>query len=275
MLQPHYIARSVALLFMEMVGKLHGMPRSLVSDRDPLFISRFWQELFKMSGTTLRMSSAYHPQTDGQTKVANRVVEQYLRAFVHQLSSSWGRFLLWAKWLYNISQHSSTDLPPYEITFRKKPPSIPQYIAGTSQVEVGDDFMTNHEAVFISLRKKLLKAQESMKQIADAHRKDNIFEVGDWLLIKLQPRHQVSATGEPFSMLAKLFYRPFQILQKIDMVAYRVKLPKGCRIHPVFHCFLFEPFQSSSTLHEPLVELPPMVKDNQTVITPLMILNTR
>ena len=74
----------VASLFMEIVGKIHGLPRILVSDHDPLFISKFWQELFRRSGTQLRMSSAYHPQSDGQTKVLNRVIEQCLHAFIHR-----------------------------------------------------------------------------------------------------------------------------------------------------------------------------------------------
>lgn len=94
MLQPHYTAHTVALLFMDIVGKLHGMPRSLVSDRDLLFISRFVQELFKLSGTKLGVSSAYHSQFDGQIEVLNRVIEQYLWSFMHNKPSSWGRFLM-------------------------------------------------------------------------------------------------------------------------------------------------------------------------------------
>lgn len=78
LLPAHYTMTTVARIFMEIVGKIHGMPRSLVSDRDPLFISRFWLELFKLSGTKLKMSTAYHPQTDGQIEVMNRVIEQYL-----------------------------------------------------------------------------------------------------------------------------------------------------------------------------------------------------
>lgn len=76
MLPTHHTSLIVAILFIDIVSKIHGMPRSLIFDRDPLFISGFWQELFKLSGTRLKMSSAYHPQMDGQTKVLNRVIEQ-------------------------------------------------------------------------------------------------------------------------------------------------------------------------------------------------------
>lgn len=88
MLPTHHTPHSFAILFMDIVGKIHGMPQSLVLDIDPLFISRFWQELFRLNETTLRMSFVYHPQTDGQIKVLNRVIEQYLRAFVHKKPSS-------------------------------------------------------------------------------------------------------------------------------------------------------------------------------------------
>ena len=83
MLPIQHTAHTVALLFIDRVGRLHGMPKSIVSDRDPLFISKFWRELFTLSGTKLRLSSSYHPQSEGQTEVANRIIEQYLRAFVH------------------------------------------------------------------------------------------------------------------------------------------------------------------------------------------------
>ena len=103
MLPPSHTAQTVAQLFMELVRKLHDMLRSIISNRDPLFISKFWQALFRLSGTKLRMSFLYHPQTDGQTKVANRIIEQYLRAFVHRKPQSWGRFLLWAECRSNAS----------------------------------------------------------------------------------------------------------------------------------------------------------------------------
>ena len=175
MLPSHHTSQMVAQSFMEMVGKLHGMPRSITSDRDPFFMSKFWQSLFSLSGTKLRMSSAYHPQTDGQTEVANRVVEQYLRAFVHRKPSSWGRFLLWAEWSYNTSVHSSTGVTPFEVTFGRKPPSFPQYLTDTSTVPAVDDLLSQREEMFNLLRRKLQKAQARMKDIADGRRRDHEF----------------------------------------------------------------------------------------------------
>lgn len=138
---------------MKIVGKLHGMPKSIVSDRDPLFISKFWQELFSLSGTKLRLSSTYHPQLDGQTKVANHIVEQYLRAFVHRRPLSWGRFLLWAECSYNTSCFSATRISLFEIIFGKKPPNFPQYIVGSSKIEAVDEMLGHREAVFALLRR--------------------------------------------------------------------------------------------------------------------------
>jgi len=97
MLPTNFSVVKVAELFASMVCKLHGMPKSIISDRDPVFMSNFWKELFQMSDTKLRMSSAYHPQSNGQTKAVNKVLEQYLRAFVHAEPKLWGKYLHWAE----------------------------------------------------------------------------------------------------------------------------------------------------------------------------------
>nr|KYP47835.1 Transposon Ty3-I Gag-Pol polyprotein [Cajanus cajan] len=207
-LPSHYSAYKVAMLFVDMVCKLHGFPRSLVSDRDPIFISHFWRELFKLSGTKLRMSTAYHPESNGQTEVFNRVLEQYLRSFVHEKPSQWSKFISLAEWSYNTSVHSGTGLTPYEITYGKPPPTIPHYILGSSNIEAVDSVLTTREALYELLQKRLSKAQAAMKHSADSKRRDVYYKVGDWVYVKLRPYRQLSVSGS-YHKLSKRFYGPF------------------------------------------------------------------
>ena len=93
-----YTAVSVAKVFFDNVVKLHGIPCSIVSDRDPVFTSTFWTELFRLSGIQLRMSTAFHPQTDGQSEVTNRILGVYLRCLAGDQPWSWLRWLPWAEY---------------------------------------------------------------------------------------------------------------------------------------------------------------------------------
>ena len=92
-----FTAKEVAEKFIDGIVKLHDMPQSIISDCDPIFISKFWQDFFTMSGTKPKLNTTYHPQTDGQTEVVNHCLEQYLRSFVHQWPKKLTEFLLWAE----------------------------------------------------------------------------------------------------------------------------------------------------------------------------------
>ena len=125
-----FTTKIIAEKFVEGIIKLHGMPRSIVSDRDPIFISNLWKEFFKLSGTKLQLSSAYHPQTDGQSEVINRCVEQYLWCFVHQWPRKWSGYLPWAEYWYNTTYHISTGMTPFQALYGRLPPPIPTYKDG-------------------------------------------------------------------------------------------------------------------------------------------------
>ena len=112
-------AADTARVYWTTVGKLHGIPRSIVSDRDPRFMSKFWRELWKILGSCLRLSSAYHPQTDGQTEAMNRVVEMVLRCTLHegQEGSSWERLLSTVEFAINNHPTQTTGYTPFYLNY--------------------------------------------------------------------------------------------------------------------------------------------------------------
>jgi hypothetical protein len=112
-----YTARSLAEIFSKEIIKLHGVPLSIVSDRDPIFMSSFWREIFKIQGTTLKMSTAYHPESDGQTEVVNRCLETYLRCFIADQPKTWINWVHWAEYWFNTSFHSAAEKTPFEIVY--------------------------------------------------------------------------------------------------------------------------------------------------------------
>ena len=115
-------APKVARLFLDHISKLHGLPQSIVSDRDKIFISQFWTELFTLQGVRLDMSIAYHPQTDGQTERVNQVLEMYLRCMSHLEPKRWSTWLSLAEWWYNTTHHTAIQMTPFEALYGSKPP---------------------------------------------------------------------------------------------------------------------------------------------------------
>lgn len=174
----------------------------------------------------------------------NMIIDQYLRSFMHHRSGRWGKLLLWVEWSHNTSWNMGTGSTPYEITFGRKPFNFSEYLLGSSNIDAVDDMLTHRDEVFHNIRKKLLKAQATMKHQADSRRREVIYQPGDWVLLKLRPYRQQSAKEkhEVYGKLAKCYYGPFQILEWVGPVACRLKLPEGALIHSVFHCFLLKPF---------------------------------
>jgi len=112
----------VAQAYLDHVFKLHGWPKSIISDRDRVFLSDFWQVLLSIQGTALLMSTAHHPQTDGQTEVVNRCLETYLRCMCSEKSSEWSKWLPLAEWWFNTTFHSSIELTPFEVVYKSTTP---------------------------------------------------------------------------------------------------------------------------------------------------------
>uniref|UniRef100_A0A2N9IS51 Reverse transcriptase n=1 Tax=Fagus sylvatica TaxID=28930 RepID=A0A2N9IS51_FAGSY len=267
-----YTAAKVAFLFMQNVFKLHGLPSSIVSDRDTAFTSTFWQELFTRQGTDLAMSTAYHPQTDGQTEVVNRSLEQYLRAFAADKPSQWANWLPLAEYWFNTNYHTSTKTTPFEALYGYPPPRLLEYIPGTTRVEAVDDYLYTRQQALSLLKTNLVAAQERMKLQADKNRTEREFLVGDWVYLRLQPFKQRSM-HQKMGKLAPKFYGPYQILEKVGAVAYKLDLPNDALIHPVFHVSCLKAKLGQSIL--PLNKLPPVNSLGHITPEPVQILQQR
>jgi len=230
-----YTAKSVAAVFMDNIYSLYGMPLSIVSDRDAVFTSEFWKELWSLQGTKLLFSTSFHPQTDGQTEVVNRCLETYLRCFCSHKPQEWCKWLPWAQYWYNSSWHSAIKMAPYQAVYGKAPPTISSYIPKTARLQSVEDALLDRDATLQLLKDNLIHAQNRMKKWADLHRTERSFEVGDWVFLRLQPYRQISVGGRRTHKLSPLFYGPYKILEKIGPVAYKLELPEEAKIHPVFH----------------------------------------
>jgi hypothetical protein len=187
-----FTALDVAEAYMQHIHRLHGLPQSLISDHDRIFTSTLWTTLFKLAGTQLRMSSSYHPQTDGQTERVNQCLETYLRCFVHACPSQWSQWFALAEYWYNTSFHSALGTTPFEVLYGHKPRYFGFTASSACQSEDLLDWLHEREQMQALIRSHLIRAQTRMKSQEDKHRSERSFAVGDWAYLKLQPFVQQS-----------------------------------------------------------------------------------
>ncbi|KAJ1686917.1 hypothetical protein LUZ63_018307 [Rhynchospora breviuscula] len=231
-----YSAPSIAQLFLDQIYKLHGLPITIVSDRDPIFTSLFWKEIMEKLGVKLNMSTAYHPQTDGQTERVNQCIEQYLRCLAQHQPRKWTRWLALAEWWYNTSFHSAIHTTPFQALYGYAPPMIPMGQPPKSMVESVNKMFQERHHLNLQLKEHLRKAHERMKKFADNKRIERKFSVGDWVYLKIQSYRQLSLQHVKHNpKLAPKYCGPFEIIEKIGEVAYKLNLPKGSQVYPVFH----------------------------------------
>ncbi|PKA48998.1 hypothetical protein AXF42_Ash019536 [Apostasia shenzhenica] len=268
-----FTASKVANVFVTEICPLHGIPKSIVTDRDKIFMSHFWKELFRLSGTKLHFSTSYHPKTDGQIEVTNRGLEQYLRCFTMEAPTTWLKYLPWAEFSYNSSYHSAIGLSPFQVVYGRLPPPIHPYENDSTPIEAVDTLLLQRDAMLRQLKENLHRTKHRMKQQADKKRRDLQFKEGDHVLVKLQPYRQISLKQPTYSKLRKRFYGPYEVQERIGKVAYRLALPEHSRIHPVFHVSLLKPYKQSSRFHP--TPLPEGLAVGQPLVQPLAVLRKR
>jgi hypothetical protein len=229
-----YSGAQLVELYMSRIVCLHGVPKKIVSDRGTQFISRFWKDYMSMD-TKLNFSSAYHLQTDGQTERTNQALEDIIRACTQKHGRSWDKSLPYAEFSYNNSYQASLKMAPFEALYGRKC-RTPLYWNQTRESQVfGPKILQEAEKQVHIIRHNLKTAQSRQKSYADNRRRELIFEVGDFVYLKVSPMRGMKR----FKVKGKLSPRyigPFKILERKGEVAYQLELPDSLSdVHDVFH----------------------------------------
>jgi len=231
-------ADDLAYTFMRTVVANHTLPNEIISDRDKLTRSRFWQSLMNQLGTKSKLSTAYHPQTDGQTERLNQTLEQYLRFYVNYQQDNWVTLLPVAQFAYNSAETNTTKLSPFYANYGFQPeiyhnPLLQKNIVPQARL-TAQQIKDLHQELKEDIKFISMKSEKyyNKKKLEGPSLKE-----GDMVYL-----HQKNLkTKRPSQKLDHIRTGPFKIEKVVSKVNYRLKLPKGSRIHPTFHISLLEP----------------------------------
>ena len=228
-------ASAVARIFMDEVVRLHGLPKTIVSHRDVRFMSYFWKTLWHMMGTKLKFSSAYHPQTDGQTEVVNRSLGNLLRSLVGDHIRSWDSILPIAEFAYNNSVNRTIGVTPFEVVYGHKPKApidlIPMAISHRPS-ESATEFAHHIHELHTEINRRINKSNAEYKKVADVHRVSKEFSVGDFVMVRVRPERFSKGVAKKLQARS---IGPFKILQRVGTNAYVLELPPEMGISSTFN----------------------------------------
>ncbi|GJR67328.1 reverse transcriptase domain-containing protein [Tanacetum coccineum] len=237
----------LARIYLKEVVTRHGIPVSIICDRDPRFASNFWRSLQNALGTNLDMSTTYHPQTDGQSERTIQTLEDMLRACMIDFGEGWVNHLPLVELSYNNSYHASIKATPFEALYGQKCRSPVCWTeVGEAQI-LGPELIQETTEKIVQIKQRMQAACDRQKSYADLKRKPMEFQVGDKVMLKVSPWKGVVRFGKR-GKLNPRYVGPFKVLEKVGEVAYKLELPEELsRVHNTFHvsnlkkCYADEP----------------------------------
>ncbi|GJR93234.1 putative reverse transcriptase domain-containing protein [Tanacetum coccineum] len=237
----------LARIYLKEVVTRHGIPVSIICDRDPRITSNFWRSLQNALGTNLDMSTVYHPQTNGQSERIIQTLKDMLRACVIDFGKGWVNHLPLVEFSYNNSYHASIKAAPFEALYGRKCRSPVCWTeVGEAQI-LGPELIQETTEKIVQIKQRMQAARDRQKSYANLKRKLMEFQVGDKVMLKVLPWKGVVRFGK-WGKLNPRYVGPFKVLEKVGEVAYKLELPEELsRVHNTFHvsnlkkCYAEEP----------------------------------
>jgi len=249
-------SHQLAHLFMDHVLSKKGLPHVIVSDRDPRITSAFWQTLFSALGSKLNISTAHHPQTDGQSEITHRSIEQILRAYVTPLHDDWASWLPIAEFSYNNSVNASTKQTPFFANLGFHPTVPTSFITpnplGTDPT--AGKYLDTLRDIHTSITRELEFAKAQQSEQANRHRRNLTFIVGDKVRLSTD---NITLADYPSSKLRPRYLGPFTVIKVVSPVSYKLSLPSSMAVHPVFHVSRLLPWTVNPSDEFPDRPIPP------------------
>ena len=244
-------APELAQLFLDTVVRLHGFPEGIISDRDVRFTAKFWRAYWKKHQTRLLMSTAFHPETDGQTENSNKTLETILRSVVNFAQSDWDTHLATAELAVNNSKNATTGYTPFYLNGQDVRLPLDAAIANLQPAESVDNQTAadKHAAWKTALshaQDNIKKAQERQAHYADQHRRNETFSVGDRVLLSTKNIKLIGDAKRTRKLTAK-FIGPYKIIEVKNNNAYKLELPPNLRIHPVINISQLKKYHDGSS----------------------------
>ena len=242
-----YPLTTLATLYRDQIVRLHGVPREIISDRDPRFTSRFWKAFQAAMGTESRFSTAFHPQTDGQTERTIQTLEDLLRACILDFGGSWEEHLPLVEFSYNNSYQATIGMAPFEALYGRPCRSPVCWVQGSEPVVVGPEMIQQTQEVVMRIRRRMRSAQDRQKSYADQRRREVHFALGDHVLLKVSPTKGNTRFGTR-GKLSPRYIGPFDVIERIGPVAYRLALPPHLSaVHDVFHVSMLKKYHPDNS----------------------------
>ena len=247
--------KKAAQLFFDKIVTHVGLPKQIISDRDTRWRNLFWREVCESMGSKRALTTAYHPQADGQTEILNQTLEVAIHAFINKDKNNWATLLPYLAFAYNTTPHTATKYPPSFLLYRFHPCSPFNLLTQESSIGRPNEYQFNApdtQQFTEEITTVRLAARDALRlaqlRFENSYNKNHIYvpyEPGDKVLVNIHSLQLLESKG-PGAKFTRRYDGPFEVTEHVSPVAYRIRLPHSYGIHPVLSIAHLEPFKSGS-----------------------------